>query len=226
MPHLYFCAGATKRCSIIFCVHMSINTKTALKHFRATDTLMADLLDSALKGPTPLTLPTPKKPTEYFASIVSSVVSQQISTHAARAIKARVVDALGGSITPLSITAIDFTTLKSCGLSEKKTHYLKHNAEMWPGVKIEEFDTMTDEEIIKELTKLYGIGRWTAEIFLMFSLARPDVFSFGDLALVQSLYKHYNLKPHFNRKIVSTVEAWSPHKTIASLTLWHTKDTN
>ena len=205
---------------------MSIDTKAALKHFKATDTVMAELLESALKGPATLTIPIPKKPSEYFSSIASSVVSQQISTHAARAIKARVVEALGGSITPQSVTAIDFTTLKSCGLSEKKTQYLKHNAEIWHEIPVEQFSVMTDEEIIKELTKLYGIGRWTAEMFLMFSLARPDVFSFGDLALVQSLYKHYNLKPHFNRKIVSTVEAWSPHRTIASLTLWHTKDTN
>ena len=205
---------------------MAIDTKTALKHFKATDTVMAGLLESSLKGPTKLTLPTPKKPTEYFGSIASSVVSQQISTHAARAINARVVEVLGGSITPQSVTAIDFMTLKSCGLSEKKTQYLKHNAEIWHEIPIEQFSVMTDAEIIKELTKLYGIGRWTAEMFLMFSMARPDVFSFGDLALVQSLYKHYNLKPHFNRKILSTVETWSPHRTIASLTLWHTKDTN
>lgn len=205
---------------------MTIDTTTALKHFKANDSTMASLLESALKGPTPLTLPTPKKSNEYFASIVSSVVSQQISTHAARAIKARVVEALGGSITPQSVTTIDFVTLKSCGLSEKKTQYLKHNAEIWHEIPVEQFKAMTDEEIIKELTKLYGIGRWTAEMFLMFSMARPDVFSFGDLALVQNLYKHYNLKPHFNRKIFSTVEAWSPHRTIASLTLWHTKDNN
>lgn len=205
---------------------MTINTKAAFKHFKETDNTMADLLESALRGQTPLTLPTPKKPSEYFANVASSVVSQQISTHAARAIKARVVEALGGSMTPKSVTAIDFYVLKACGLSEKKTQYLKHNAEIWHKIPVEQFSVMTDEEIIKELTRLYGIGRWTAEMFLMFSLARPDVFSFGDLALVQSLYKHYNLKPHFNRKILSTVETWSPHRTIASLTLWHTKDSN
>jgi DNA-3-methyladenine glycosylase II len=175
---------------------MAIDTKAALKHFKATDSTMAVLLQSVLKGSTPLSLPIPKQPAEYFASIASSVVSQQISTHAARAIKARVVEALGGSITPQSVIDIDFLLLKSCGLSEKKTHYLKHNAEIWHEIPIEKFDSMTNEEIISELTKLYGIGRWTAEMFLMFSLARPDVFSFGDLTLVQSLYKHYNLKPH------------------------------
>jgi DNA-3-methyladenine glycosylase II len=205
---------------------MTLDTKAALKHFEVTDAVMASLLKAALKNPAPLLLPITNKPNEYFASIVSSVVSQQISTHAAKAIQARVVEALGGSITTQSVSAIEFNTLKACGLSEKKTQYLKHNAAIWHRIPVKEFTSMSNEEIIKELTLLYGIGRWTAEMFLMFSLARPDVFSFGDLGLMQSLYKHYNLKPHFNRKIASAVEAWSPHRTIASLTLWHTKDTN
>jgi DNA-3-methyladenine glycosylase II len=184
---------------------------------------MAQLLESALGGVTPLILPTPKQPHEYFGSIISSIVSQQISTAAARSIKARVVEALG-ELTPEAVLEIDFATLKACGLSEKKTQYIKHNAEIWHEIPIQDFVKMSDEEIISELTKLYGIGRWTAEMFLMFSLARPDVFSFGDLGLIQSLYKNYNLKPHYVRKIENTVNAWALHKTVASLTLWHTKD--
>jgi DNA-3-methyladenine glycosylase II len=203
---------------------MPINTIAALKHFKQTDVLMAQLLEAALKGVAPLTLPTPKQPHEYFGSIVSSIISQQISTAAARSIKARVLEALG-ELTPEAVLAIEFTTLRACGLSEKKTEYIKHNAAAWHDIPTSDFMLMDDEAIIKELTKLYGIGRWTVEMFLMFSLARPNVFSYGDLGLMQGLYGHYKYKPHFNRKIASTVEAWSPHKTIASLTLWHTKDT-
>ena len=200
-----------------------IDTVLALKHFKATDPVMVQLLKVALKGAVPLSLPTPKQPHEYFGSIISSIVSQQISTAAALSIKARVVEALG-ELTPESVLAIEFTTLKACGLSEKKTEYIKHNAEIWHEIPIKNFTKLSNEEIITELTKLYGIGRWTAEMFLMFSLTRADVFSFGDLGLMQGLYKHYNLKPHFNRKISKTVETWSPHRTIASLTLWHNKD--
>ncbi len=202
---------------------MSTNTKLALKHFKTADPLMARLLETALRSAEPLNLPTPKAPSKYFASVASSIISQQISTAAARSIKSRVVTLLG-ELSPESVLAADFTELKSCGLSEKKTQYLKHNAEVWHEIPYGGFVHMSDEEIIKELTRLYGIGRWTAEMFLMFSLARPDVFSYGDLGLMQSLYTHYNLKPHFNRKIKSTVDSWSPHKTIASLTLWHTRD--
>ena len=203
---------------------MSIDPTAALKHFKAHDPVMAKLLEAGLKGAQPVTIPTPRPETEYFAAIVSSIISQQISIHAAKAIKTR-VQTLLGDITPATVTTVDFLTLKACGLSEKKTQYLKHNAGVWPTLHINKFKEMEDEDVIKELVQLYGIGRWTAEMFLMFSLARPNVFSYGDLGLMQGLYRHYPLKPHYNRKIAATVEAWSPHKTIASLLLWHSKDT-
>lgn len=203
---------------------MTIDPKAALKHFKAHDPVMARLLEAGLKGARPVTLPTPRPETEYFAAIVSSIISQQISIHAAKAIKTR-VQTLLGEVTPASVTEVDFLSLKACGLSGKKTQYLKHNAEVWPDLHTHEWKDMDDEAVIKELVKLYGIGRWTAEMFLMFSLARPNVFSYGDLGLMQGLYAHYPLKPHYNRKIKTTVDTWSPHKTIASLLLWHSKDT-
>lgn len=203
---------------------MSLDPKAALKHFQTTDPVMAALLSSALTGERPFFIPTEKPASEYFASIVSSIISQQISIYAAKAIKDR-VSALLGTITPESVLAVPFAELKACGLSEKKTQYIKHNAEVWHTLQTEHFTAMSDEAIIAALTKLYGIGRWTAEMFLMFSLARPDVFSYGDLGLMQGLYSHYSFRPHFNRKIKTTVDTWSPHKTLASLSLWHSKDT-
>ncbi|MEK7638801.1 MAG: DNA-3-methyladenine glycosylase 2 family protein [Patescibacteria group bacterium] len=200
-----------------------VDTALALAYFKKNDQIMARLLAHSLEATAPIAIPQPKKPTEYFGSIVSSIISQQISTAAARSIKARVVSLLK-ELTPEAVLAADFATLKACGLSEKKTQYLKHNAEVWHEIPVRNFVHMTDEEVIAELTKLYGVGRWTAEMFLLFSLARKDVFSFGDLGLMNSLYKHYQLKPHFVRKIRSTVENWSPHRSVASLALWHTID--
>ncbi len=200
-----------------------LQPKEALQYFKENDTIMAKLFETALQGSKPLTLPTSKEPGEYFSSIASSIISQQISTAAARAIKNRVEELLG-TISPQSVLKNDSTALRSCGLSEKKVAYLKHNAEVWHEIPYRNFEEMDDETIIKELTKLYGIGRWTAEMFLMFSLARPDVFSYGDLGLMQSLYQNYRLKPHYKRKIETTVNTWSPYRTIASLTLWHTRD--
>lgn len=201
-----------------------LDTTAALTHFKSTDPIMAALLTAALRGNEPLTLPTVVKPKDYFNSIASSIVSQQISTHAARAIKGRIKTLLG-NITPEAVIAVPFAELKACGLSEKKTQYLKHNAELWHEIPYKKFASMEDEAIIHELTKLYGVGRWTAEMFLLFSLVRPNVFSYGDLALMQGVYRHYNHKPHHIKKIKTTIEAWSPHQSIASLTLWHSKDT-
>lgn len=202
---------------------MSIDTKAAAEYFKLNDPIMAELLTLALQAEYPMAIPTKKPEAEYFKSIVTSIISQQISVKAADAIRGR-VEILLVEVNPITVSKVDFWDLKNCGLSEKKTQYIKQNAELWHSIPVENFVNMTDEDIIKELTKLYGIGRWTVEMFLMFSLARPDVFSYGDLGLMKSLYRHYKLKPHYVRKIPSTVENWSPHRTVASLALWHTID--
>lgn len=202
---------------------MSINTKEALKYFKTADPIMAGILERSIKSNSPIASPKPKPSSDYFGSIVTSIISQQISTKAADAVRGRVEDFLG-ELTPERVKKADLDNLKACGLSAQKTKYIKHNAEVWHEIPVGNFVQMSDEKIITELTKLYGIGRWTAEMFLMFSMARPDVFSYGDLGLMNSLYKNYNFKPHYVRKIRATVEAWSPHRTTASLALWHTID--
>ncbi len=202
---------------------MTIDTEEAKKYFTINDPVMATLLERALTAEFPIAIPKKKPTSKYFGSIVTSIISQQISVKAADAIRGR-VEALLVDINPETVTKVDFWDLKNCGLSEKKTQYIKQNAELWHEIPVGNFVHMTNEEIITELTKLYGIGRWTVEMFLMFSLARPDVFSYGDLGLMKSLYHHYNLKPHYVRKIPATVENWAPHRTVASLALWHTID--
>lgn len=209
---------------------LHIDTQAGLNHFKTADPRMAALAAAALQPAPPhhdrlkpIMLPTPKQPEEYFASIVSSIISQQISTKAADAVQARVETFLG-DITPATVQHADFEQLKSCSLSTPKTKYIKHNAEIWHTIPTSEFQTMDDAAVIAELTKLYGIGRWTAEMFLMFSLARPDVFSYGDLVLMNSLYQQYSYYPHWKRKVANTVASWSPHRTLASLTLWWHKD--
>lgn len=201
-----------------------INLPAALTHFAQHDLLMHQLLSDALNASNPIAIPTPKRESEYFASIVSSIISQQISTKAADAVRTRVIDYLGGSITPESVATADFDGLKGCGLSNQKTKYIKHNAKTWHELPTDQFPQMSDAEIIRHLTALYGIGRWTAEMFLIFSMARGDVFSYGDLGLMQALYESYSYYPHYSRKIRRTVDTWSPHRTAAALALWYTKD--
>lgn len=201
-----------------------IHLDAAQAHFASHDPVMAKLMREALTAPNPVAIPTPKPSSHYFASIVSAIIGQQISTKAADAVRQRVVKHLGGTITPEAVALSDFDTLKACGLSNQKTKYLKHNAAVWHELPVHDFTQMTDEAIIAELTKLYGIGTWTAEMFLMFSMARPNVFSYGDLGLMQALCESYEYYPHYKRKIAATVDGWSPHKTTASLVLWFCKD--
>lgn len=202
---------------------MTIDTQAALKYFKATDPIMYQLLTAGMSASDPIAVPKAKPPTQYFASIVSSIISQQISTKAADAVRGRVIT-LVGTLTPANILAVTADDLKSCGLSGQKVKYLTHNAAIWHDIPAADFVHMPDEEIITELTKLYGIGRWTAEMFLMFSMARPDVFSLGDLGLMQELYCHYSFKPHYVRKIDTTIASWSPHRTSAALALWYGRD--
>lgn len=204
-------------------MHTLIDIDAAHAHFLLVDPRMATLLDDALRAPTPIILPEAKSPDEYFTSIVRSIVSQQISVKAAASVQAR-LEACVGTLSPESVMARREDELRGCGLSGQKTRYIIHNARVWKDVPIDDFASMTDGEVIASLTTLYGIGRWTAEMFLMFSLARPDVFSYGDLGLMNGLYESYGYKKHWVRKVRATVDAWSPHRTVASLALWHHKD--
>ncbi len=207
-------------------MHTPIDATAALRHFEATDQTMATLLQYALTEPAPLVIPAKQPPARYFERIVSSIISQQISVQAAKTIFGRTKKLLG-TIRPENVLTADEQDLQACGLSGQKVRYLTHNAAVWHEIPVKNFVHMTDEEVIAELTKLYGIGRWTAEMFLIFSLARPDVFSSGDLGLTQSLYRHYPaLRPHHTRKVAGTITAWSPHRTVASLTLWYCKNSN
>ena len=200
-----------------------LNTRAALKHFTSTDPIMAALLASALHHKKPLSLPEPKPPQEYFARLVRSIISQQISIKAAESVFGKLTTLLP-VLVPEAVLAVSDEALRGCGLSGQKVKYVRHNAELWHSLPIDHLATMSDEEVIVVLTKLYGIGRWTAEMFLMFSLVRPDVFSYGDLGLMQSLYQHYPVRPHHTRKIAAIIDTWSPHRTLASLTLWWHKD--
>lgn len=200
-----------------------MDTTAALQHFESHDPIMEALLKRALSAEKPITIPKERPQEEYFSNIVRSIVSQQISVAAAAAVNTR-IQALLKNITPATVLAVPFKELKSCGLSQKKTEYIKHNAAVWDVLPTEKFSNLSNQALIAELTKLYGIGTWTAEMFLIFSLARQDVFSYGDLGLMTALCRQYNYYPHYTRKISATVDNWSPYKTVASLTLWHTID--
>lgn len=167
--------------------------------------------------------PEPRIRENSFASFLSIIVGQQISTKAAAAIMGRVSNTLP-SLSAASVLDIDKQLLRDAGLSWRKIEYAKGLAlAVTTGeLALDKFDTMSDQEVIKCITRLRGFGPWSAEIHLMFSLHRPDIFPADDLALLNALAHLKNLKERPTpKKARILVEHWSPYKSIGSLFLWH-----
>jgi DNA-3-methyladenine glycosylase II len=206
---------------------MSFDTKKAHAHFKKVDPTMAALLKKALGNKaTPLTIPKGRTSAKYFEAIVGSIVSQQISVKAADSVWKKLKKGVG-KIVPENFVHKTPEELRAFGLSRQKASYIIKSAEIWETLPTKQFARMSNEEVIQELTKLHGIGTWTAEMFIMFTLARPDVFSMGDWGLMMSVKQHYKLDPTkktHKKKIEQLSATWSPHRTLAALVLWHTKD--
>lgn len=202
----------------------TFDAKETLKHFKKADPKMADLFVKSLKHANAIEMPKAHSKGKYFHNIVASIVSQQISVKAADAVWKKFVKGVG-KVTPENLKNRSIEELRSYGVSRQKANYIIKSAEIWETLPVSKFAKMENEEVITELTKLYGIGRWTAEMFLMFTLARPDVFSMGDWGLLTSIQRNYKLDPKKHvKKIEKLTLLWSPHRTLASLTLWHHKD--
>lgn len=158
---------------------------------------------------------------EPFTALVSSIVSQQISSKAAETVWNRLFNLLGG-ITPESIAKVSLSEIQSCGMSIRKAGYIKGiaDAAVSGEVDFNTLHTLTDEEIIKKLSSLKGVGVWTAEMLLIFSLCRPDVVSYGDLAIRRGMMNLYGLKELPKEKFDRYKKRYSPYGSVASLYLW------
>lgn len=158
-----------------------------------------------------------------FERLTGSIVSQQLSTKAAASIFARFKEVIGGAITPDAILSTSLTRLRSAGLSEAKAKSLK---ELAKAVKSRRLDLLSlkrvpPEEALEKLTAVHGIGPWTAEMFLIFALGAPDVFSPGDLILARRMQKLLELPETISKKeMAKLAERWSPHRSFVSLLFW------
>lgn len=158
---------------------------------------------------------------DLFAALINSIIGQQVSSKAAETVWNRFIN-LVGEIKPETIAKIDIDHIQKCGMTFRKASYIKDVAEnVCSGeLNIEELNNLSDEEVIKRLSSVNGIGVWTAEMLMIFSMERPDVVSWGDLAIRRGMCNLYNHKELTRDQFERYKKRYSPYGSVASLYLW------
>lgn len=163
---------------------------------------------------------------DAFSTLARSIVGQQISVKAAQSVWDRLATRLG-TVTPVSIHRAHRSRLRACGLSAQKAGYLKDLAGRFRNGTLEpaRWHALDDERVIAELTSVKGIGRWTAEMFLIFYLTRPDVLPLADLGLHRAMRIHYNRGRVLSQQRMQGIGAlWAPWRSVATWYLWRSLD--
>ena len=170
---------------------------------------------------------------DAFYTLARSIVGQQISVKAADSVWMRVCDACGEP-SPRSVLRRRATTLRACGLSERKAEYLRDLAAHFADGRVDQarLAGMSDDQVIERLTDIRGIGRWTAEMFLIFNLLRPDVLPLDDLGLLKAVGRHYLsgrtpaslLKGEGRGRVVELARCWIPYRSVATWYLWRSME--
>mgnify|MGYP001250440171 FL=1 len=199
-----------------------MNHNIALRHLSHADKRIEKLIDKF--GPPNFNLMN-----NYYESLIRSIVYQQLSGKAASIIYERFLDLFVFDIypEPKDILAVSIETLRSSGLSYQKVNYIRDLSEKWQDgtMNLTDIDSMTDEEISSELIKVKGIGQWTADMFLMFTLGRPDVFPFGDLGIQKGVMNLTNMnRLPTQKEMERKTKKWQPYRTVAAWYLWKLVD--
>ena len=161
-----------------------------------------------------------------FKTLARSIIGQQISVKAAQSVWDK-FEKKCKNISPKNILNLHYMSLKSCGLSRQKITYLKclSNAFIDKTLDPNKWENLEDEEIISQLTKIKGIGRWTAEMYLIFNLCRPDIFPVKDIGVIRGMCKCYNLKyPITEHHAINLSKKWKPWRSVATWYLWRSLD--
>jgi DNA-3-methyladenine glycosylase II len=158
---------------------------------------------------------------DLFVALIRNIVAQQVAKKAAATVWNKMCKLLG-EVTPVKIAATNIAAIQQCGMSMRKAGYIKSTADalVCGRIDLEVFPRMTDEDIIKELLSLPGVGVWTAEMLLIFSLARPNVLSWRDLALKRGMKNLYGLENLSRNQFEKYRKRYSPYGSVASLYLW------
>lgn len=161
----------------------------------------------------------PSRP-EGFQTLCKLILEQQVSIESAKACYVKIENALG-NVTPETIISASEETLRNCGVSRQKTIYLKALAEaiIDKTLVLETLSEKNPDEVRTELIKIKGIGNWTIDVYLMFSLQSPDILPIGDIAVVNTIKELYGCEE--KEAMISLAENWKPYRTMATYFLWH-----
>lgn len=199
-----------------------MTSKIIVEHFKKSDPVLHSILLKvyAVHGEKLFDL---KKSEDLFYDLCESIVSQQLSVKAGDTIFSRILGLLPNrQLSPENILKQKDQALRDAGLSWGKVKYIKDLAQKVKSgeVDLEKLDELDNGQVIAELTKVKGIGKWTAEMFLMFGLGRPDVFSHGDVGLQNAIKKIYQYEKYDPLIVEEIIIKWSPYRTYAARILW------
>ena len=204
-------------------------TDAASAHLRAVDPVLRELIDRLGELPPRAAQASRPTPGEHYAGLVRTIVGQQLSTRAAAAIWQRLLGHFDGRApTPQEILDADPEALRAAaGLSRAKTAYLRSLAEhvIEGSLELDRLDELGDDAVIAELVAVKGIGEWSAHMFLMFQLERPDVLAPGDLGIRKGIQIAYGTDAlPTPAEVIAIAEPWRPYRTAACLYLWRAID--
>jgi DNA-3-methyladenine glycosylase II len=201
-------------------------TPKAVRTLREADPVMARLVDE--HGALVRRDLKRERPGDAYGALLRSIVGQQLSTKAARTIYGRLTDIFGGHApTPKQLLAADPAAIRAAGLSGPKIAYLRDLAQhVEEGtLELERLPDLPDEEVAEQLTAIKGLGQWTADMFLMFHLGRPDVLPVGDQGIRRAAQVEYGLrKLPEPKRLEKLARPWRPYRTLACLYLWSSLD--
>jgi DNA-3-methyladenine glycosylase II len=198
----------------------------AAAELSAADPVMAALIERVgeIDLATRLARRREERPADAYGALLRAIVGQQLSTKAARTIYMRVLDLFGGvAPDPEQLLGAKEADLRAAGLSGRKVEYIRDlAAHVISGeLELDRLEELSDEEAIEEIVAVRGLGQWTAEMFLLFHLERPDVLSGGDLGIRKAVQVEYGLdEMPTPQKVLEVGEPWRPHRSLASLYLW------
>jgi len=201
-------------------------TEDGVKHLRRADPVMRALIDRI--GPLDEYARRRGRPTDAYGTLLRAIVGQQLSTKAARTIYERMTGLWGGKTpTPQQLLDTDPEAIRAAGMSRPKVAYLRDLAEhvLDGRLELDRLDELSDDEISAELTAVKGIGQWSADMFLIFFLGRPDVLPVGDLGVRRAAGVVYAMpEMPAPEALFELGEPWRPHRSLASLYLWRSLD--